>query len=307
MAALNFIVIGTTVLTINYAEAIIGGGDNVVGMISLPSDSRPLNSVDIHGYCQRNNIPYLEVDDINSEHATTWAKCLAPHYIVSAWPHILKGEIFTVPSGCIIGSHPTDLPYNRGRHPLHWLIVLGFNQSQMSFFRMDEGIDSGEILHKEAFEIGDASIGTVLDRMNEAAIKGLVSLIGKLKSGSNIGLPQDHGESNYWRKRSPHDSTIDPRLTVDTICRIVRSFSSPFPCSTLRIGDAVYPICASEPVSGLGDEDWIKRLEPGKVVDATDKYLIMKADDGLVRLESEIPFSEVIKRVKYIYPPTYYL
>ena len=55
-------------------------------------------------------------------------------FIFVSWPKIVKADILDTPKYFCIGTHPTNLPYNRGRHPLHWIIALGISETKLSFF-----------------------------------------------------------------------------------------------------------------------------------------------------------------------------
>lgn len=46
----------------------------------------------------------------------------------------------------VIGFHPAALPNNRGRHPIIWALALGLNETASTFFKMDEGADTGDIV-----------------------------------------------------------------------------------------------------------------------------------------------------------------
>lgn len=306
MSDLKFVVIGTTQIVLDYAKTLLDCGASISGMVCLPQNELPLNSVDIAGYCLEKKIPYAEFSNINEVEPVKWIRGHAPDYILSAWPFILQGDIFEAAPGGIIGSHPTELPYNRGRHPLHWLIALGIPYSKMSFFRMDAGVDSGDILHQEPFEVGREHLAVVLERMNEAACNGLKALYSRFASGNSATVKQDHSQANYWRMRTPHDSMIDPRLSRSAIDRIVRSFSLPYPCATLWIGDTEYRICDCCKVDAV-DPERVKRMEPGRVYAVDGKHLTLKVDDGLIRLISVEDFDTSVERIKHIFPPTYYL
>src|SRR3546814_2327569 len=52
-----------------------------------------------------------------------------------------------------VGFHPSPLPIGRGRHPLIWSIILGLEESAVSFFALDEGADTGAILAQRRFTI----------------------------------------------------------------------------------------------------------------------------------------------------------
>ena len=58
----------------------------------------------------------------------------------------------------IIGSHPTELPKYRGRAPIPWTILKGLKKSALTFFFIEEGMDDGDILDQQFFEIIDYQI-----------------------------------------------------------------------------------------------------------------------------------------------------
>lgn len=304
---MKFVIVGTTQIVVDYADTLLDCGAQIAGMVSLPKTELPLNSANVAEFCSKHEIPYVEFADINCAESVEWIRERNADYILSAWPYILKGEIFNAASGGIIGSHPTELPYNRGRHPLHWSIVLGLSSSMLSFFAMDEGIDTGAILHQEPFEIGDAHISVVVERMSKAATSGLRSLYGKLAEGSMAVAQQEHEKANYWRKRNAHDSLIDPRLSIGAIDRIVRSFSPPYPCATLRVGDHVLSVCSSTQTDFGVDPEDIARMEPGKILDVSTRSLVLKVDDGLVRLVCNDDIPGVVAENKYLFPPSFYM
>ena len=69
------------------------------------------------------------------------------------WSSLLKERVLNIPPMGVIGYHPAKLPENRGRHPLIWAIALGLENSASTFFFMDKGADSGDILSQVDFNI----------------------------------------------------------------------------------------------------------------------------------------------------------
>ena len=55
----------------------------------------------------------------------------------------------------IIGTHPSPIPINKGSHPLHWMIALKIKRSKISFFLMDQGVDTGNVLYQKSFNLGN--------------------------------------------------------------------------------------------------------------------------------------------------------
>lgn len=120
------------------------------------------------------------------------------------------------------------------------------------------------------------------------------------------GTKQDPSEGNYWRKRTPHDTVLDPRMPTDVIVRLVNSYTNPYPCAKLVIKDQVIPIVrAVIAKNDLTDEE-VRRMEPGKIVKVDGNKFTMKVGDGLVELDAkEIPIG--LEKVNYVHPPTLYI
>ena len=106
--------------------------------------------------------------------------------------------------------------------------------------------------------------------------------------------------------RTEHDVTLDPRMSVGIIKKIVKSFSKPYPLANLYINknyfikiDNVNDVDASEyPIN------WFN-LEHGQIISFNENFFTIKVDDGIIRLFSKD--SREIKNIKRVHPPTYYL
>ena len=217
---------------------------------------------------------------------------------------------FDVPCRYIIGTHPTSLPYNRGRHPLHWMISMGINRSEFNFFVMDEGVDSGAILHQEPFSLeNDGTINDAIIRMDQAAERGLHIILDHLDADPNfVGLPQKNEEkANYWRKKTMADVTLDPRMTILTIDRIVRSFTTPYPCAALIIKGEIIEIVATrvDDNTFCSQKD-LDRMAHGRIVNVFGKNLVLKVADGLITLVASKKLESTIGSLRHIHPPSYY-
>jgi len=306
---MRFVALGTSIFITRCIEGLRDSGHEVCMLLALPERLRPNNSDDLKPFASDRRIVYFEVGDINGGEALATIQSVGPDFIISAWPRILRRSILEIPRCGVIGSHPTALPFNRGRHPLHWLITLGYSESRLTFFRMDEGIDSGPILLQIPFRIESSdSIGDVVARVNAAAYDGALQL-GRIISakGQPMGLPQDHSRANYWRKRTPHDVTLDLRMSADMIIRTIRSFTAPYPCANLLYEQCLIKIVDAEVAPVEIPVDDLMRMEPGKVLDVSETCIRVKANDRIVDLKSKDPLPKEIRQAKYIHPPSRYL
>lgn len=305
---MKFIVLGTSNFTIQCARAILDSGCEVAAIISMPRHALPDNSADLRGFAARCGVAYHEIEDMNSQEGLTLVKGLSPDYVFSSWPKILGGEFIAIPKRFVIGSHPTDLPHNRGRHPLHWLLVLGIGTSALTFFKMDEGVDTGNILLKEKFAVNDddtiCSLGAKVDGI---AYRGLQRLCRLLWENPDFtGESQQHGAANYWRKRTVHDVTIDPRMPAELIVDTVRSFVPPYPGARLIMGHHTMIIAAARVVTGDYENELLHRSEYGRIMFIVRDALHVRCADGVVELQVVNGIPDELLGRKYVHPPSYY-
>jgi methionyl-tRNA formyltransferase len=174
---------------------------------------------------------------------------------------------------------------------------------------MDEGIDTGDILLQVPFAVStDDTINDLNDKMNHAAYKGTRKLCQKIQSHlSYPGEKQNHKLANYWRKRTPHDITLDLRMPADLIIRIVRSFTLPYPCANLIFRQHTIKIEKAKVVkTGLKAEE-LNRIEPGKIISVKKNRIIVKVDNELIELVCISLIPEELLSAKYIHPPSMYI
>jgi len=306
---MKFILLGTSEFSLRCAEAVLDSGEEICALISMPAYALPLNSADVSRFARAHGIPFHEIEDVNVPKSVTLIRGYAAEYLLASWPKLLGKEVLESPRFYCIGTHPTELPFNRGRHPLHWLIALGIQWTKLSFFRMDEGVDTGRVLLRVPFEIrGDDAIGDVVTKMNQAAYEGTKTLCAHLREDpSYAGEEQNHSEANTWRKRTSHDVTLDLRMSASMIVRTVRSFALPYPCANLLFESDLIKISDAALVETDMTAKCLQRLEPGKIICIHGKTITVKADDGLVALAAKDALPKSILSAKYIHPPSRYL
>ena len=91
------------------------------------------------------------------------------------WPHLVKAPLLTLPKNGIINTHPSLLPYNRGKHYNFWALV---EQAPfgVSLHFVDEGIDTGDIIAQKALSYDWEDSGATLYKK---ANKAMIELFGE--------------------------------------------------------------------------------------------------------------------------------
>ncbi len=306
---MRIIALGTSSFLMSVVEGLADSGHEIICLVSQPTKSLPVNSVNIKKHSRSLNINYFEIENINSDESINYLKALEPELIFSAWPKLIKKEVLLIPKHGVIGSHPTSLPYNRGRHPLHWEIVLKIKKSMLSFFIMDEGLDSGRILLQKPYNIysGD-NIKSLSIRIDKLAVKASRELGVLLHEKTfPIGKVQNHKVSNTWRKRTLYDVTIDFRMNGNNIISLVKSFTEPFSYAMICNQDKVLYITDAYKTPKEALPNNVDNIEPGKILYMEEKLLRVKTSDSVVDFLLLDKLDSKIKMQKYLHPPIKYL
>lgn len=146
--------IGTVEFSKVILQKLIELNVQVVGVCAKEKSEFNSDFADLRPLCEKNEIPFKYIDNVNSKDNYYWIKSFNPDIIFCfGWSNLLKKDILTLAPMGVLGFHPSKLPKNRGRHPLIWALVLGLKKSASTFFFMDEGIDSGRILSQKDFDI----------------------------------------------------------------------------------------------------------------------------------------------------------
>ena len=129
-------------------------------------------------------IPVLQPEKISE--ATDRLKELKPDLIVVvASGHILTKEILKIPAKGCVNLHASLLPELRGPEPIAWSVIRGMKKTGLTTMRMDEGIDTGDMILQKEMEIlpGDTK-GSLEQKMSLEGVQLLCETLKMVESGS---------------------------------------------------------------------------------------------------------------------------
>lgn len=293
---MRIVFIGTVSFSYKTLKKIIELKGEIVGVCTKQSSSFNSDFEDLTPLCRKNNIPYIFVQDINSQDNIEWIKKLKPDVIFCfGWSNLIKKELLNLTRLGIIGFHPAKLPYNRGRHPIIWALSLGLKQTASTFFFMDEGADSGDILSQKNIEIQyEDNAQTLYNKVINTAIEQIKDFLPKLQSNNFEKITQNHKIANTWRKRGKRDGLIDFRMSSSNIYNLVRSLSKPYIGAHIEYKEKDIQIWKVNEVSCN-----LENIEAGKVLEVKNNTIIVKCQDNAVEL-LEHEFKDLPKIGEYL-------
>lgn len=186
------------------------------------------------------NIPYFEVESNGTNQITDYYNeilTLKPDVIlVMGWYYMVPKKIRDLAKYGTWGIHASLLPKYAGGAPLVWAIINGEKETGVTLFKLDNGIDDGDIIAQQTFPIlYEDSIKEVYDIATEVSKHILVK---SLLNIDNIKFsPQNKLEIKVWPQRKPEDGEINLNWESEKIYNFIRAQAPPYPGAFIKTID----------------------------------------------------------------------
>jgi methionyl-tRNA formyltransferase len=293
---LKIVFIGTVLFSYTMLEKLTSLNANITGVCTKKTSNFNNDFCDLSSLCISNNIPYKYVTDINDSETINWIKSCKPDVIFCfGWSNLLKKELLNLSKIGVIGYHPTKLPLNRGRHPLIWALALGLENSASTFFFMDEGADTGDILSQKEFKItykDDAK--SLYAKVSNIALSQIEKFLPELQANSFKRIKQKNSLPNYWRKRNKNDGLIHFGMNSQTIYNLVRALTRPYIGAHIFYKNQDIKIWKVKELNNID-----VNIEYGKILKVKNNTIIVKTADGAIEI-LEHNFNELPKEGEYL-------
>ena len=186
--------------------------------------------------------------------------------VVVAYGHILRREVLEAPARGMINVHASLLPRFRGAAPIPHVILAGDRETGISIMRMEEGLDSGPVLHRVSTPIAEGETGgTLTTRLATLGASALVEALAQLSARTERPVPQDPCAATYAPKISRETAKLDWTRDAASLERQVRAFD-PLPGAWTSLDGAPVKLFGAMPAVGGG--------EPGAVLAASDRLVV---------------------------------
>lgn len=250
-----------------------------MAVVSLQTElaSRHSDFVDLETRAQSAGVPFIPVRSVNAPEVVERIASLKPDWlVVVGWSQICHAPLLSIPRLGAIGYHPSYLPELRGRAVLAWTILLARKVTAGSLFRLEPTVDSGDILAQQSFEI-DAreSLPTLLAKHMCALRDMWNDLLPQMQRGPVVGVPQDATRISFCGKRTAADGRIDWSAGVNSVDRLIRAVTAPYPGAFTHRGENRLLIWEAEPWRGPPHFG-----APGQVLAVADEEVLIACQLG---------------------------
>lgn len=231
---MKVVCIGSNIESEIALRGLIDAGCKIDALITFPpNESAGVSDyVDLHPLCLQYGIKVIDTVNVNDPRCIAEVQAINADYLFTlGWSQLFSSTFIQCFSEFVIGTHPAPLPYGRGRAPVPWTILEGLETSAVTFFRIDDGVDSGKIIKQIVFKIpSDIYAIDLYKLVAENLRNGFVEIYKQITHGESLSFySQDESKATHRAKRTREDGLIDFNDSATKIDRLIRAVSHPFP------------------------------------------------------------------------------
>ncbi|WP_304248705.1 methionyl-tRNA formyltransferase [Parabacteroides gordonii] len=292
---LRIVYMGTPDFAVESLRALVEGGYNVVGVITMPDKpvgrhGSVLQASPVKEYALSQNLPVLQPEKLKDEAFIAELRALnADLQIVVAF-RMLPEVVWDMPRFGTFNLHASLLPQYRGAAPINWAVINGDTETGVTTFFLTHEIDTGKIIRQKHLPIADTdNVGVVHDALMTIGAGLVTETVDLLLAGKVDAIPQEEFFKDAAELRPA------PKIFKDT-CRI--NWEQPLK----KIYDFIrglspYPAAWTDLVAPDGTRLALKVYETekhpashnhatGTILTDAKSYIDVAVKDGYIRLLS---------------------
>src|ERR1700744_6537174 len=262
---MRIIFMGTPQFAVASLDALIKAGCDVVAVVTAPDKpagrGQKLNESAVKQYALENGLTILQPEKLKNPEFLEELKALKADLQIVVAFRMLPEVVWNMPPMGTVNLHGSLLPQDRGAAPINWAVINGEKETGVTTFKLQQDIDTGNILLQDQFPIGEPDTGSdVQDRVKEIAAALLVRTIAGLVNGTLKEIPQisvirepalpgptviDPSPLKHAPKIFTETCLIDWNQPMEKVYNLIRGLS-PFPASYTHLDGKMLKIFRSE-------------------------------------------------------------
>lgn len=148
-------------------------------------------------------------------------------FVVVAYGKILSKEVLRIPKYGCLNVHASLLPKYRGASPIQYSIWNGDPLTGVTIMRMDEGMDTGDILTQEAIPLDvNDDVLALTDKLSVLGARILSEVLHDFPRYLSTIQVQDHNIATYTQKIQKKDGHVDWNRPAVKLRQLVNALHS---------------------------------------------------------------------------------
>lgn len=290
---LRIVYMGTPNFAVESLRALVEGGYNVVGVITMPDKpvgrhGSVLQASPVKEYALSQNLPVLQPEKLKDEAFLDELRALKADLQIVVAFRMLPEVVWDMPRFGTFNLHASLLPQYRGAAPINWAVINGDTETGVTTFFLTHEIDTGKIIRQKHLPIADTdNVGTVHDALMAIGAGLVTETVDLLLAGKVDAIPQEEFIKDVIELRPA------PKIFKDT-CRIDWNQPSKRIYDFIR-GLSPYPAAWTELVASDGSRQALKVYQAekrpashnqaiGVILTDAKSYIDIAVEDGYIRL-----------------------
>jgi methionyl-tRNA formyltransferase len=229
---MRVVFMGTPAFAVPTLERTVAAGHQVVAVFTQPDRPKGRGQKDamppVKEAALRLGLPVFQPERVRRPEVVEQLRAMAADgMVVVGYGQIIPKSILDLPPRGIINVHASLLPKYRGAAPIQWAIARGEQRTGVTTMRINEGLDTGDILLKWETEIGAEETAPELsERLAAAGADLLVRTLAEIDT--IVPQPQDDSQATLAPILKKEDGKIDWQRPPREILNRIRGFD-PWP------------------------------------------------------------------------------
>lgn len=280
---MKIVFMGTPDFAAGILEDIIKAGHEIALVVTKEDKPRgrgkEVTFTPVKEVALKHNLPVFQPHRIkDAEAIETLKKYEADVFVVVAYGQILSRKILDMPKKICVNIHASLLPKYRGAAPIQWAVIDGEQYTGVTTMRMEDGIDTGDIIETITYELkSDETGGSLFDKLMELGGKLIVSTLEKIENGTATFTKQDDSNSTYAKMLNKKLGDIDFSMDAVSIERLIRGLN-PWPSAYTSLNGKNLKIWKA-----VTKEDEYEG-QPGEIVYVSEDEMYIKTGKGVLSI-----------------------
>jgi len=275
---------GTPSFAVPTLRAIHESNHELIGVVTQPDKprgrGRKLGISPVKELAMGLRLPIMQPETTRDEAFIEEVNRMSPDLIVvAAYGRMLTRELLDLPPHGCINVHASLLPKYRGAAPIQWAIVNGERRTGVTVMKMDEGMDTGDILLTQEVGITDTDTAQSLhDKLAQVGAGLVINALDGVERGTIRPAPQENSMASYAPPLKKEDGLIDWSRAAREIYNRIRGLD-PWPGAFTYLRGSRLKVFSGEVI----DEE--VRDRPGKVVQSEPEGVKVSTGTGFLVIE----------------------
>lgn len=306
---MKVIFMGTPDFSVGTLEALIESGHEVVLAVTQPDKpkgrGKAMQFPPVKEAALAHGIEVYQPKRVREQDCIQYLRRYeADIIVVVAFGQILPREILEMPRYGCINVHASLLPKYRGAAPIQWAVINGEQVTGVTTMRMDEGLDTGDMILKEEVRLtAQETGGSLFDRLAQTGAELCLRTLTAIEDGTAVYTPQNHDLATHTTMIKKQLGEIDWQKPAQELERLVRGLN-PWPSAYTFLNGKTLKIWKAAVAEQPGQEEARNlqnvreqvgkpgsearqatiKMEPGSVARVTKDSLTVQTGQGLLEL-----------------------